>query len=64
MLKSIKGFESKTSNPFIYKLYMILVTPTGIEPMIPPWEGGVLAAWPRGHNQYLLFIPQIVGFRQ
>ena len=24
------------------------VTPTGIEPVLPPWKGGVLAAWPRG----------------
>ena len=28
-----------------------LVTPTGIEPMIAPWEGAVLTAWPRGLNQ-------------
>ena len=25
-----------------------LVTPTGIEPMSPPWKGDVLTAWPRG----------------
>ena len=27
-----------------------LVTPTGFEPMIPPWKGGVLTAWPWGHR--------------
>ena len=27
-----------------------LVTPTGIEPMSPPWKGDVLTAWPRGHK--------------
>ena len=26
-----------------------LVTRTGIEPMIPPWKGGVLTSWPTGH---------------
>ncbi len=26
-----------------------LVTPTGFEPVLPPWKGGVLTAWPRGH---------------
>ena len=26
------------------------VTPTGIEPVLPPWKGGVLTAWPRGHQ--------------
>ena len=25
-----------------------LVTPTGIEPMSPPWKGDVLTSWPRG----------------
>ena len=23
------------------------MTPTGIEPVLPPWKGGVLTAWPR-----------------
>ena len=27
-----------------------MVTPTGIEPMSPPWKGDVLTAWPRGHK--------------
>ena len=25
-----------------------MVTPRGIEPLLPPWKGGVLTAWPRG----------------
>ena len=25
------------------------VTPTGIEPVLPPWKGDVLTAWPRSH---------------
>ncbi len=25
------------------------MTRTGIEPMLPPWKGGVLAAWPPSH---------------
>ena len=29
---------------------MKLVTPTGIEPMSPPWKGDVLTAWPRGQK--------------
>ena len=24
------------------------MTPTGFEPVLPPWKGGVLTAWPRG----------------
>ena len=27
---------------------IIMVTPRGIEPLLPPWKGGVLTAWPRG----------------
>ena len=27
---------------------VIMVTPRGIEPLLPPWKGGVLTAWPRG----------------
>ena len=37
-----------------------MVTPTGIEPMSPPWKGDVLTSWPRGlkykePNKYFLF---------
>ena len=28
---------------------MLMVTRTGIEPMIPPWKGDVLTSWPTGH---------------
>ena len=40
----------------------VLVTRTRIELMIPPWEGGVLTAWPTGHNN--IFIPQVTLFSQ
>lgn len=35
-----------------------LVTRRGIEPLIPPWKGGVLTSWPTGqmHNFNLTFI--------
>ena len=26
------------------------MTPTGIEPVLPPWKGDVLTAWPRSRN--------------
>ena len=45
---------------------IIMVTPRGIEPLLPPWKGGVLTAWPRGHisiSYWLLFVYYIV-FRQ
>ena len=29
-----------------------MVTPRGIEPLIPPWKGGVLTAWPRSHIMF------------
>ena len=29
------------------------VTPTGIEPVLPPWKGDVLTAWPRSHIYFL-----------
>ena len=34
--------------PAELKWQIKLVTPTGIEPMSPPWKGDVLTAWPRG----------------
>ena len=27
--------------------YILQMTPTGIEPVLPPWKGDVLTAWPR-----------------
>ena len=33
----------------IFVTHLLVVTPTGIEPVLPPWKGGVLAAWPRRH---------------
>ena len=30
---------------------IFLVTPTGIEPVLPPWKGDVLTAWPRSLNE-------------
>ena len=32
-----------------------MVTPRGIEPLLPPWKGGVLTAWPRSHIKLLIF---------
>ena len=30
------------------------MTPTGIEPVLPPWKGDVLTAWPWSRNIYFL----------
>ncbi len=30
------------------ELILHLVTHTGFEPVLPPWKGGVLTAWPMG----------------
>ena len=32
--------------------FCISMTPTGIEPVLPPWKGDVLTAWPRGHTAF------------
>ena len=32
-----------------------MVTPRGIEPLLPPWKGGVLTAWPRGQDKNCLY---------
>ena len=46
----LEGRGSTTElHPQIGILNFILVTPRGIEPLLPPWKGGVLTAWPRGH---------------
>ena len=34
-------------------LSFLLVTRTGLEPMLPPWKGGVLTAWPTGRYEAL-----------
>ena len=56
------GFEPR---PFLWPIKIwrrriavcISVTPEGIEPSSPPWEGGVLTAWLRSHIRFLcLFI--------
>ena len=31
----------------VYTIGLNQVTPTGIEPVLPPWKGDVLTAWPR-----------------
>ena len=35
------------------ELIVHVVTRPGIEPGIPPWKGGVLTAWPTGHDMKL-----------
>ena len=43
-----------------------LVTPTGIEPVLPPWKGDVLTAWPRRHaanNPFNKMLPIQTNFR-
>ena len=31
------------------------MTPTGIEPVLPPWKGDVLTAWPRSHMLIIVY---------
>ena len=33
----------------LVRISMRMVVPRGIEPLIPPWKGGVLTAWPWDH---------------
>ena len=42
----VRQMLSQLSYASINKFKM--VTPRGIEPLLPPWKGGVLTAWPRG----------------
>ena len=35
-----------------YAEYTFYMTPTGIEPVLPPWKGDVLTAWPRSLKQH------------
>ena len=37
-------------------MQVFLVTPTGIEPVLPPWKGDVLTAWPRSQ---IFFTPYL-----
>ena len=37
----------------VYTIGLNQVTPTGIEPVLPPWKGDVLTAWPR--SRILIF---------
>ena len=39
----------------LYSYLCDIMTPTGIEPVLPPWKGDVLTAWPRSR------IPPRVG---
>ena len=48
-----------------------LVTPSGIEPELPPWKGGVLTAWPWSLNKNRQrptfpgsFPPSIIGAKE
>ena len=39
-----------------HKMFLVVwMTPTGIEPVLPPWKGDVLTAWPRSLTAFLLF---------
>ena len=59
------GGPSASSTPtylylFYFLLWGLLVTRAGLEPALPPWEGGVLTAWPTGQ----LFSWVRAGFHQ
>ena len=47
--------QKKRTLPWVS--FIFCMTRTGIEPMIQPWEGYVLAAWPTGHlsNAHVLY---------
>ena len=42
--------NKKKRQSFFKDCRFFLVTRTGIEPVLPPWKGGVLAAWPPGQT--------------
>ena len=46
---SVRSPKSKIPKPNNVRFRDLLVTRTGLEPMLPPWKGGVLTAWPTGH---------------
>ena len=37
----------------------IQMTPTGFEPMLSPWKGGVLTSWPRGQTSRKRKTPRV-----
>ena len=39
--------------------YTIKMTPTGIEPVLPPWKGDVLTAWPWSHTFFKRRAPRV-----
>ena len=45
--KALDPKSSASANSATPAIFM--VTPRGIEPLLPPWKGGVLTAWPRSH---------------
>ena len=43
-----EGRISLKKTPLSIDKGVFLVTRTGLEPMLPPWKGGVLTSWPTG----------------
>ena len=37
------------------------MTRTGFEPVLPPWKGGVLTAWPTGHVKILCIAQYVMA---
>ena len=42
-----KGVADPCLTAWLCRHIIFLMTPTGIEPVLPPWKGDVLTAWPR-----------------
>ena len=40
--------------------YVAIMTPTGIEPVLPPWKGDVLTAWPWSLILYLFKTKRLI----
>ena len=50
------------TTPYLILLYaeqLQKMTPTGIEPVLPPWKGDVLTAWPRSLFSFLDSLLQV-----
>lgn len=45
-VRKIEVKQGNLSVDFKIKIYSTMVALTGIEPVISPWEGDVLASWP------------------